>query len=138
MGNGVSKKRNCKICNGKIYDKSGKEKVVIDHVNYCREKSNNKKHIDDLKSEIYQAENRSVLYQRTYAIEVSKLKNEHTHTCRTKDSEIERLKTKIKNQTDNLNGIDRRHRESLHKTKELGNQITQLQRQGLIKMARNQ
>ena len=87
MGNGVSKKRNCYICNEKIYDKSGKEIVVIDHVNYCREKTNNKNHIDGLKSEISnlhsrlfisneakpRADNLVALYKRTYSTEVPKL-----------------------------------------------------------------
>ena len=138
MGNGASKKRSCEICSETIYDKSGKEFVKIEHANYCSEKTSNRNHIHGLKSEISQAENRVAFYQRTHATEVSKLKKEHTYTCRTKDSEIERLKIKIKNQTTNLNGIDRRHKESMHKTKELTNQVSQLQRQGLIKIARNQ
>ena len=133
MGNRASKKRNCDICDERIYDKSGKEIVKIQHAQYCSEKTRNKAQIHDLKIEISQAENRVAYYQTTYATEVSKLKNQHIFTCKTKDSEIQRLERKIKNQTANLNGIDRRHRESLHKTKELANQVSQLQRRGLIK-----
>ena len=133
MGNRASKKRNCEICDERIHNKSGKEIVRIEHANYCSEKTSDKAHIHDLKIEISQAEKRVAFYQTTYATEVSKLKNQHIFTCRTKDAEIQRLETKIKNQTANLNGIDRRHRESLHKTKELANQVSQLQRRGLIK-----
>ena len=149
MGNGVSKKRNCEICNEKIYDKSGKEIVVIDHVNYCREKTNNKNHFHGLKSEISdlhsrlfisneaktRAENLVALYKRTYSTEVPKLQEQH----RIKDSEIERLKKtlgenslRIKNQSANLTGIQKRHQESLQKTRELDKKVSRLQRHGLI------
>ena len=133
MGNRASKKRNCEICDERIHNKSGKEIVRIEHADYCSEKTSDKAHIHDLKIEISQAEKRVAFYQTTYATEVSKLKNQHIFTCRTKDSEIQRLERKIKNQTANLNGIGRRHQESLHKTKELANQVSQLQRRGLIK-----
>ena len=140
MGNRASKKRNCEICDERIHNKSGKEIVRIEHADYCSEKTSDRAHIHDLKIEISQAEKRVAFYQTTYATEVSKLKNQHIFTCRTKDSEIQRLETriqrleaKIKNQTTNLNGIGRRHEESLHKTKELVYQVSQLQRRGLIK-----
>ena len=153
MGNGVSKKRNCEICNEKIYDKSGKEIVVIDHANHCREKTNNKNNINGLQSEISdlhsrlfvsneaktRAENLVALYKRTYSTEVPKLQEQH----RIKDSKIERLEKmvgensmRIKNQSANLNGIQKRHQESLQKNKELGNKVSHLQRQGLITIIR--
>ena len=149
MGNGVSKKRNCEICNEKIYDKSGKEIVAIDHTNYCREITNNKNHIYGLKSEISdlhsrlfvaneaktRTENLVALYKRTYSTEVPKLQEQH----RIKDLEIETLKKslgensmRIKNQKANLTGIQKRHEESLQKNRELDKKVSQLQRQGLI------
>ena len=59
MGNGISKKRNCGRCNETIYDKSGREIVVIDHWIYCNQKTETRMNelrtnnrIDSLRSEI--------------------------------------------------------------------------------------
>ena len=158
MGNGVSKKRNCEMCEQKIYDKSGKEIVVLDHVNYCREKSlqnsdrihtsnrifNLTSEISDLNSRLFasdeakrKSENLVALYKRTCSTEIAKFENEN----RIKDSQIEELKNlllqnsnRIKNQTANLNGIQRRHQESLQKNRTLENKVSQLQSQGVIEL----
>ena len=158
MGNGVSKKRNCDICKEKIFDKSGKEIVVLDHANYCREKNlqnrdrvhsvlhtnNLNSEISDLNSRLFasdeakrKSENLVALYKRTYSTEISKFENEN----RIKDSQIEGLKNtllkysnRIKNQSANLNGIQRRHQESLQKNRTLENKVSQLQSQGVIKL----
>lgn len=156
MGNGISKKRNCGRCNETIYDKSGREIVVIDHWIYCNQKTETRMNelrtnnrIDSLRSEIsdlqkrlsvsneakYKSENLVALYKRTCSTEASKFQN----TIRIKDSEIEGLKEmltknshRIKNQTLNLNGIQKRHQESLQKNRELENKVSQLQRLGFI------
>ena len=146
------------MCEQKIYDKSGKEIVVLDHVNYCREKSlqnsdrihtsnrifNLTSEISDLNSRLFasdeakrKSENLVALYKRTCSTEISKFENEN----RIKDSQIEELKNvllqksnRIKNQSANLNGIQRRHQESLQKNRTLENKVSQLQSQGVIKL----